>query len=181
MKPISSDKRLRRAVLDASLLCAALLLSYVEAVIPSFALPVPGFKAGLANIAVLFACFSLSCADSAVIAFTRCIMSFLFFGSPTSLIFSLSGAALVQTGLLLIRRTGLTKHFSFWGISVLSALLHNSGQLIAACALVGPAVFGYIPALMLASLIYGSVTGAVLSLIPDRIYKICSKFPESQG
>jgi len=176
MKPISSDKFVRHVVLDASLVCAALLLSFVEAVLPTFALPLPGFKAGFANIAVLFTAFALSVRDAAAVSFVRCIMSFLFFGSPTSLFFSLSGASFVLAGLLLIRKLHLHSYLSFIGISVLSALLHNTGQLIAVCAMVGSAVFGYLPALILASLIYGSLTGIVLTAIPDRLYRIFNTF-----
>lgn len=181
MKSISSDKRVRRLVIDASLLCAALLLSFIEAVLPSFALPIPGFKPGFANIAVLFAAFAVSLPDAAVIAAARCIMSFLFFGSPTALIFSMTGALCVIAVLFIIKRTGIYRTASFLGISVISALAHNFGQLSAAAMLTGTAVFGYFPALIAASLIYGTLTGAVLCALPGSVYLLYNKFNGGTG
>ena len=176
MKSISSDKRIKRLILDSSLVCAALLLSFVEAILPTFALPLPGFKAGFANIAILFSAFSLSNADAAAVSFVRCIMSFLFFGSPTTLMFSLFGGTFVIVGLFILKITKAHKKLSFIGISVMSALLHNLGQLIAAYILMGNAVLAYLPALLIASLIYGTFTGIVLCALPTRLYEIFSRY-----
>lgn len=169
MKILSSDKRVRRLAEDSALVCAALLLSFVEAVIPIAVLPIPGFKLGLANIAVLLTAYRCSVTDAAVVSLARILLTFLFFGSPTSLIFSLSGGILVICVLLLLKLTKTAPKFSFIGISVLCAAAHNLGQLTAALALTGTAVLSYLPALAAASLIYGTLTGIILNSLPDKI------------
>lgn len=181
MKILSSDKRIRRAAVDASLVCAALLFSFVEALFPLGVLPLPGFKAGLANIAILFAAFSLSVPDAAAVSLCRIFLTFLFFGSPTSLLFSLSGGLFVLFILLLLKLFRLTAKMSFTGICVLTALAHNAGQLAAALLLTGTAVLSYTPALLAASLIYGALTGLLLSLLPDRLYAVPSRLITQTG
>ncbi|MBQ4353540.1 MAG: Gx transporter family protein [Clostridia bacterium] len=181
MKTLSSDKRIRRAALDASFTCAALLLSFVEALFPLALLPLPGFKAGLANIAILFTAFSLSVPDAAAVSLCRILLTFLFFGSPTSLLFSFSGGALVIVLLALLNILGLQAKMSFTGISVLAAAAHNAGQLTAALFLTSTAVLSYAPALLAASLVYGGLTGILLSLLPDRLYTVPSHLIQQNG
>lgn len=170
MKILSSDKRVRRLAQDSALVCAALLLSFVEALIPVAALPIPGFKLGLANIAILLTAYRSSVVDAAVVSLARILLTFLFFGSPTSLIFSLCGGLLVIAVLALLKLTSSSSRFSFIGISVLCAAAHNLGQLLAALTLTGNAVLSYLPALAAASLIYGTLTGSILNALPDKIY-----------
>lgn len=171
MKTLSSDKKIARIAVDASLAGVALLLSMVEALFPIAALPLPGFKLGLANIAITVAAFRYSYVDAAAVSLVRVIITFLLFGSPTSLLFSLMGGTLVIITLLLIRKTKLSRQLSFVGVSLLCALAHNAGQLIASTWLVGSAVLSYIPALSAASLIYGTINGIILCLLPNKIYK----------
>lgn len=171
MKTLSSDKRIRRLAEDSSLVCVALLLSFVEAVIPIAALPIPGFKLGLANIAIILTACRCSVADAAVVSLVRTLLTFLLFGSPTSFIFSIFGGFMVIAVLFLLKITKLTSKFSFIGISVISATVHNIGQLIAAVILTGSAVLSYTPALAAASLIYGTLTGIILCAMPSRLYK----------
>lgn len=170
MKILSSDKKIARIAADSAFVCAALALSYLESLIPiQFIIPLPGFKLGLANIAVTVCAFRYSPKDAAAVSLCRILISFLLFGGVTSLLFSLFGAALSCAALILPtkKRIGL----SFIGVSIICALAHNTGQCIAAFILIGRAVLSYVPALLSASLIYGALCGIVLCLIPDKIYK----------
>lgn len=170
MKTLSSDNTVRRLTSDAALVGCALMLSFVEAVLPIAALPIPGFKIGLSNIAITAAAYRYSVKDAAAVSLCRIVLTFFIFGSPTSLIFSLLGAILSLTALALTKRRFITSRFSFIGISVICALCHNTGQLIAALMLVGSASLSYILPLVIASMIYGTLNGIILNLIPDRIY-----------
>lgn len=171
MKTLSSDKRIARLAADSALLGVALILSLVETLFPIASLPLPGFKMGLANIAITVTAFRCGMGDSAAVSVCRSLITFLLFGSPTSLMFSLSGGLLVLITLWAVQKTRLTAHLSFVGVSVLCALAHNAGQLIASAVLVGPASLAYAPALAAASLIYGALNGAVLCILPNKIYK----------
>ena len=171
MPILSSDKRLTRLAADAAFTGAALLLSFVEAVIPIGALPLPGFKLGLCNLAVTAAAFRYSVKDAAAVSLCRILLNFLLFGSPTSLIFSLTGGIFVLAALTVFTRPAVAPHFSFLGVSVLCAMMHNAGQLCASRILLGPAVWSYLPALLAASLLYGGLNGVILNRFPDLIYR----------
>ena len=170
MKILSSDRKIGTLAYLSILVGAALLLSYIEAVIPLDFLPLPGFRIGLSNIALTVAAFALSPWCAAAVSLARIILVFLLFGNPTSLLFSLFGSSLVIVMLAVLRNH--SHKLSFVGISILCATVHNCGQLIAALLLVGTAVLSYIPFLMLASLLFGSLNGIILNLLPYKIFQL---------
>ncbi len=174
MKTLSSDNRVHRLAKNAALLGLTLILSFVEAVIPLTAwIPLPGFKLGLSNIGILAAAYLLSPWDALAVTLGKVIITALLFGNVTSFLFSASGGLAVILLLMLLRRLPIVEHrFSFVGISVLSAVCHNLGQLAAASVIMGgTAVFAYTPALLAASCLYGSVNGFLLNFILSRRYK----------
>ena len=73
------------------LLAVALVLSFIESRIPVF-IAVPGVKAGLANIAVVFALYRLGWREALVISVFKVLLSALFFGTFVSLAYSAAGA-----------------------------------------------------------------------------------------
>ena len=167
MKMPASDKRIVRLAENAAFLSVALILSFVESFLPPALLPLPGFKIGLANLAILSVFYRTeSAANAALIVFCRCLLTFFLFGSVTFLLFSLCGGILVVGMLIVLKRI---RGLSFLGISVLCAAAHNLGQLIAAVLLTGPAVLAYLPALFAASAFYGSINGVLLNLLPEQI------------
>lgn len=168
----SRDKT-RRLCLDAMLLGIALLLSYLEAVLPlTVWIPLPGFKLGLCNILITLAFVAVSPRDAAVLSLSRiCIMGILF-GNVASFSFSLCGGLLSYGGLWLFARAGRNL-FSMIGVSVGCAALHNIGQLAAASLLFGPSVFlGYLPVLLVAALFFGAITGELLRVILPRFSRL---------
>lgn len=165
----ASDRRVVCAAENAAFLSVALILSFVESFLPSAVLPLPGFKIGLANLAILSAFYrTRSGANAAVISFCRCLITFLLFGNVTSLLFSLCGGALVIVMLCL---AGRLPGLSFIGVSVLCAAAHNLGQLAAALFLTGTAVLAYTPVLFAAAAFYGSINGILLNMMPEFITK----------
>ena len=63
--------------------------------------------------------------------------------------------------------------FGMIGIGILSALAHNSGQLLAACIMTGSMkTLAYAPALTVFALISGSATGAVYGAVYRRIHNM---------
>ncbi len=171
-----SRNRIQRVCLDAMLLGMSLLLSYLEAILPlTVWLPLPGFKLGLANILVTLVFVSVSPLDAAVVSVMRISIMGILFGNIASFTFSLCGGLLSYLGLWLLAKA-LRPAFSMIGISVGCAALHNIGQLIAAAFWFGAdAVLGYLPFLLIAALIFGSVTGGLLELAVPRIDKILCK------
>lgn len=160
-----TSSRVKRLCLDAMLLGIAMMLSYIEAILPvSLVIPLPGAKLGLANVAITLCFFSVSPLDAAALSFTRVCLVSLLFGNISSFLFSLSGAILAYMGMVVAKL--FRAHFSFYGISVLSASLHNLGQCIAAAILLGtPTIFTYLPLMLIFALVFGLITGSVITPI----------------
>jgi len=153
------------------MLCgAALILSYVEALFPVTAvIPVPGFKLGLANVAVMLAFFRLGVLDGVMISLVRVVIVGMLFGSAASVIYSIAGAcaALVVMGVVKLL---FSRFISFYGIGILCAASHNAAQCIAASVVLGSAaVFGYLPVLLIAAIVTGALTGMMAALC-SRIF-----------
>ena len=102
----------------------AMMLSYIEALIPPVYSAVPGIKLGLANIAVIFALYSVDPKSAALISLVRVALSALLFGSVMSFIYSFSGAVLSLAVMILLKKSAL---FSAVGVSVAGAVMHNVG------------------------------------------------------
>ncbi len=165
------ENRVKRVCLDACLVAFAMMLSYLESVLPLQALiSLPGFRLGLANVAITLTFCLLSPIDAACVSAIRILLMGLLFGSATSLYFSFLGGLCSYLMLLLLSRIG--KKMSFVGVSVLCAAAHNVGQICAAMTLFGTKlVFSYLPLLLIASVLYGGVVGILLNLLLPRMQR----------
>ncbi len=170
---MASRDKIRRVCTDAMLLSLALILSYIEAVLPLSAwIPLPGFKIGLSNVVITLTFVLLSPADAAAVSLCRITVMAMLFGNASSFAFALCGGVLSYIGLWLLCRVG-RRVFSLIGVSVGCAALHNVGQVSAAAMLYGTqAIIGYLPILLIAALIFGTVTGVLISVIMPRLEKL---------
>ena len=145
------------AVLALSI-ALAMILSFVESQIPAF-VAIPGVKIGLANIAVVFVLYKLGWKEAVLISLVRVVMVSMLFGTLVSLFYSVAGAVLSLTGMVLLKKTGL---FSTVAVSVTGGVLHNVGQILMACLLLETNVIVYyLPFLILSGVIAGVVIGVV--------------------
>lgn len=153
-------KNTKQLTLAALLTALALALSWVERFIP-FALlvPLPGVKLGLANVVTLFALCRLGAPMAFTVLAARVFLGALFAGNFSALLYSAMGGFLALAVMLLALRC---KRFSIYGVSIFGAAGHNIGQVGAAIITLGStSVLGYLPLLLLTSLLSGSVTGAL--------------------
>lgn len=151
----------------ALLTAFALILFVVELQMPTLA-PIPGMKLGLANIITVYAVYSFSAGETAMILVTRVLLGSLIAGNMISLIYSLSGGLLCLAGMLLLRRVIDQKYI--WVCSILGAVLHNIGQTAAALALMKThTVIAYLPFLLASGCIAGALTGFAAQLILSRL------------
>ena len=148
----------------------AMILSFVESQIPAF-VAIPGVKIGLANIAVVFVLYKLGWKEAVLISLVRVFMVSVLFGTAVSLFYSVAGAVLSLTGMVLLKRTGL---FSTVAVSVTGGVLHNVGQILMACLLLETNVIVYyLPFLILSGVIAGVVIGVVSAIMVDRVQVEC--------
>ena len=144
----------------------AMILSFVESQIPAF-VAVPGVKIGLANIAVVFALYSLGWKEAVAISLVRVVLVSMLFGSIASLFYSLAGAVLSLTGMGLLKKTG---KFTEIMISVTGGILHNIGQIGMACLILETAALRYyLPFLLISGIIAGIVVGILSAVLVQRI------------
>ena len=169
MSTLLQGNRTRRVACNAVFIALAMMLSYLEFLLPLQAmLPLPGFRLGLANLAITVAFCLLSPLDAALISLIRVALTSLLFGSVTSFYFSLLGALFSYLTLFLLSKIG--RRCSFLGVSVLCAMAHNGGQLLAAVTLFGSSLlFSYLPMLLLASVLYGGIVGVLLNLCMPKL------------
>ena len=168
--PSSADRHaIRRLCTDALLLTTALMLSYLEAVLPlQLLIPLPGFRLGLAQLVITLTFFCVGRGDAAAVSLARVMIMGLLFGNASSLLFSLCGSVLSYLGLW-IGHALLRHRCSYIGLGVLCAALHNVGQLVAACLYDSGILLTYLPVMLLTATLFGAIGGMLLHLLIPRI------------
>ncbi len=131
-------------------------------------LPLPGFKLGLANIAVLFCLYKLGVVDAAAVLGLRIALVGLLFGSPVSLILSATGGLTAFLTALVLHRI---KRLTPIGVSVASSAAHMAGQICAAAVILKtPELFtSYLPYLLLLSVPTGALNGWLAEMLIKRV------------
>lgn len=144
----------------------AMVLSFIESQIPAF-VAIPGVKAGLANIAVVYALYKLGWKEAILVSVIRVVLVSLLFGSIMSLFYSLAGAALSLAGMIVLKKTN---KFSCIAVSVTGGVLHNIGQiLIAGIILETDVLRYYLPFLLVSGTIAGVIIGILAAYLVRRV------------
>ena len=152
----------RRIATAGLITAAALILSYLESLIP-LNFGVPGIKLGLANVAVLVALTLLGPRYAAAVSVVRVLISGLLFSGVSAMLYALSGAALALAAMLLLRRS---RRLGLVGVSVAGAVAHILGQLLCATAVLkSGAVWLASPLMFAAAAVTGTLNGLIAGLV----------------
>ena len=144
----------------------AMILSFIESRIPAF-VAIPGVKVGLANIAVIFALYKMGWREAMAVSLVRVALVALLFGSVVSLAYSVAGAILSLSLMMLLRKIGV---FTEIAVSVVGGITHNIGQIFVAFLLLeSDVMFYYLPFLLISGIIAGIAVGAASALLIKRI------------
>ncbi len=161
--------RLRKLLYLALLTAASLILFLVENQIPA-PIPVPGVKLGLGNIIILCVLFLYGWREALAVLLLKVVLSALLTGQLSALAYSMSGGLLSLAVMCLVKPVLRPKQL--WVGSVLGAMTHNLGQLLAAVAISRtPQLFGYLPVLLLTGMATGLFTGLAAQAVTDRLRK----------
>ena len=148
------------------LMALALVLSYVESLIP-FAVGIPGVKLGLTNIVTVIMLYIAAPMETFLLCVFRAVLSGFMFGNAFSIIYSLAGCILSFIVMYLLKKSD---KFSSVSISLVGGVCHNIGQIIVAAIVLSTySVVYYIPVLLVAGCITGLVIGIVASQVLLRI------------
>jgi heptaprenyl diphosphate synthase len=143
------------------LTAVALVLGYVEHLIPVTA--IPGIKLGLANTVLLYALYLLDVPSAILLMILKVGLGGLFYGGFAAMLYSLAGGILSLFVMILVKKT---REVSVIGVSVCGAAAHNAGQILVACAVVGVrAALAYLPVLLVAAAITGALTGVIAKYV----------------
>ncbi len=164
----------RQIALAGVLVALAMVLSYVERLIP-IPLPVPGLKLGLPNLVTLYALYTRGFWPAISITIVRCVLVSLLFASPTQLAFSLLGGIFALCVMAVCQKS---RYLSVFGVSVSGAAAHHIGQVCAAVVVLSTTgVFTYLTFLLPASI----PTGLLIAYVYLGISKSLTKSIEKGG
>ena len=150
----------------------ALVLSFLEGMlIPDIPFLPVGAKPGLSNIITMYIAGTMGFPGAIYITMLKALFALITRGA-TGAFMSFSGGLLSTVAVcLLIKYQG--RIFSYLGLGIAGAVMHNLGQLIAACVVSGTfALINYGKYLLIFALITGTVTGSVLLVLMPRLSKI---------
>lgn len=146
----------------------AMILSFVESQIPAL-VAIPGIKVGLPNLVMVFLLYRVGWRETVTVSIIRIILVSMLFGNVQTITFSLAGAVLSLLGMILLKKLGL---FSCITVSIVGGILHNVGQIIAACFWTQTAEIAYyLPVLLVSGTIAGTAIGLVSGLLVKRLEK----------
>ncbi len=172
MKKQSPQKeKLRRLTTAGVLTAAAMILSWIEFVLP-VSIGIPGVKLGLCHIVTMLAVYRLSRWEAVAVTVVRIGLSAALFGNVASLAYSAAGGAASLLVLFLLQRAGRGERrlFSPLGVSIGGAVTHNLAQVaVAACLMQTAGVLLYWPILLLAGVVTGAAVGAASAILLGRL------------
>lgn len=143
----------------------ALLLSYVEFLLPPIFVSVPGIKVGLPNVIILYVLYCLDTKYAALVSFVRILLSAFMFGNAVSLAYSVAGAVLSLLVMSLLKRTN---RFSTVGVSVAGGVTHNLGQILVAMVILDTSRIAYY---LLLLMVTGTISGIFIGLCGALLVK----------
>lgn len=161
--------KLKKLLSLALLTSVSLILFIVENQIPA-PVPVPGVKLGLGNVIVVTVLFLYGPWEALAVLVCKVFLSALLTGNLGTLAYSAAGGLLSWAGMCLLRP--LLGKKQLWAASVLGAMLHNLGQLLAAMAIAAtPGLIAYLPVLLLSGMVTGLFTGVAAQTAVRRLTK----------
>lgn len=154
------------------LLAFALILSYIETLIP-FQFGIPGIKLGLANLAVILTLYLIGYKEAFLLTVVKAVLCGFLFGNLTMIIYSLAGALASFFSMALMAWSG---RFHLPVVSAVGGVMHNMGQIAVACVIVSTyGILYYVPALIPAGLLTGILIGVTASLVMPYIRRIMER------
>lgn len=148
----------------------AIILSFVESLLPPIWSAVPGIKMGLPNIVIIFLLYKFSIKEAAIVSFIRLLIVVLLFGNFMTFLYSFAGAVLSLLVMWLLKHIN---KFSQIGVSITGAISHNLAQVMVALLLLQTKEIGfYFPILAVS----GTVAGIFVGLSGIMLLKYTAKY-----
>jgi heptaprenyl diphosphate synthase len=160
----------KEAALMGMLFAMAMALSFAESLLPVLPMLPPGFKLGLSNIVTMYTLFMLGTKRGFAIAVMKSLFVLLT-RAPVAAFMSLCGGLLSVVCMALCARVRWLRG-DYMLLSVIGALAHNLGQLLASVAYTSTVMLYYLPVLVVSGIVMGIVTGTVLRVAMPYINRL---------
>ena len=168
----------KRLTLTAMLTAAALILGWLEHVVPVTG-SLPYIKLGISNIAVVIAVYMLGTGSACALVAAKVILSAILFGGFSGFLYSAAGGAASLAVMLLLSRL---KAVSPIGVSAAGGALHMAAQVAVAAMLTSTGrIFWLLSPLLAVGTLTGAVTGVACTLVLRGIKKLGGKGIEGNG
>ena len=166
-----------KVALGGLLVAMMLILGYVETLLQGLVpTGIPGIKLGISNGVLLFALYMMDVRSALIMMVLKVGLSGLLFGNPMTMLFALCGGVLSLAGMIPLSRV---KGINIITVSMVGAVLHNVGQIIAAAFVmseVSPAILlRYLAVLMAVALVTGAATGILAREVINRLGHVVKK------
>ena len=148
----------------------ALVLGYVERMIPVLDGSIPGVKLGLSNVVILFGLYIMGDKSAFLLMVLKVLLLGLMFTGlfSTTMMVSFGGGLLSWLVMLLAKRI---KGMTVVSVSVLGAVAHNVGQTLTSSLILQTfqLLFTYLPAILISAVVTGILTGLVAQRVIDAL------------
>ena len=159
------NKKIKKIAFLGIVTSVALILAYIEAILPPIWTAVPGIKVGLPNLIIIFVLYKLGFKSAVVVSGVRLIIVSMLFGNAMTLAYSVAGAVLSLALMGILKKIDM---FSTVGVSIVGAIAHNLGQIIVAIFLFDTVQIGYY---MVVLAITGTLAGVFIGIGSNLILK----------
>lgn len=165
---MQANTKIKQMALTGLMGALALVLAYLEGLLPPLPMLPPGAKIGLSNIVNMFAAGAAGLPSALFIALIKGAFA-LFTRGAVAGVMSISGGVISTfAAWILLKKTGV----SFITTGVICALCHNIAQLFAAYFITGAGMLAYAPSIVILGSCSGVLTGIALKLVYARLNKI---------
>jgi heptaprenyl diphosphate synthase len=163
-------KKTKKIAVLGVLTAVALVLSYLEAILPPIYAAVPGVKVGLPNVVVILILYRFGAKEAAMVSFMRVFIVALLFGNAMTLAYSIAGAVLSLILMMIFKKLDW---FSAVGVSIIGGIAHNVGQIVVAILLLNSTLIAYYMIILtITGTLAGVAVGLAGSLLIKRLEKI---------
>ena len=143
----------------------AMVLSYIEFLLPPIFVAVPGIKVGLPNVMILYILYAMDIRYAAFVSFARLTLTAHLFGSAMTLAYSIAGAVISLAVMFILKKTD---KLSPVGVSVAGGVFHNLGQVLVAILLLDTPQIAYY---MIVLTVTGTLSGIFIGLCGAMLVK----------
>lgn len=164
------NKNFRTTAFIGLFTALAMILAYVEVLLPPLFPAVPGIKMGLCNIVIVFLLYRKGMVSAITVSLLRILLVSILFGNVMMLLYSLAGGVLSLLVMFLLCRLNI---LSVVGVSVTGGVTHNVGQILMAMILLETAEIGYYLVVLtvtgiIAGIFVGLCSAALVKKVPKR-------------